>query len=457
MNLYTLLKQREADNDPVKVGIVGAGKFSTMFISQVRLTPGMQIVGIADLEVEKARQACVRTEWPEDRLRAAKTTGEINDEARAGRTALTDDALALIAADLDVVVEITGIPEAGVLHAWTALENGKHVVMVNVETDCLLGPVLSRKATEAGCVYSMAYGDQPALIAEQIDWARAAGLEVVCAGKGTRYQPEYHYSTPETVWGFYGFTEEQVASGDYNPQMFNSFLDGTKSAIEMCAVSNGSGLVPQPRGLAFPSVGREDLQNVLKPEGDGGILEHKGTVEVVASEHRDGSPVDGDLRWGVYVVFQAPTPYVQRCFSEYGLRTDETGRYAALYRPSHLIGLELGISVASAALRHEPTGSSRDFIADVAAVAKKDLKEGDMLDGEGGHTVFGRLVRAQDSLKHRYLPMGLTGGARVRRYVPKDTLLTYRDVELDENQLSFKLRKSMELLPNTRRSDSKIR
>jgi len=257
MSLYSLLQQRDNDNDPVRVGVIGAGKFSTMFISQARLTPGMKIVGIADLDVEKARQACLRTAWPEECLRVTQTTSGINDAARAGSTALTDDALALIDADLDVVVEITGVPEAGTLHAWTALETGKHVVMVNVETDCLLGPVLRQKADGVGCVYSMAYGDQPALIAEQIDWGRAVGLEIVCAGKGTRYQPEYHYSTPETVWGYYGFSEEQVASGDYNAQMFNSFLDGTKSAIEMCAVANGSGLVPQACGLQFPPAGKD--------------------------------------------------------------------------------------------------------------------------------------------------------------------------------------------------------
>jgi predicted homoserine dehydrogenase-like protein len=269
------------------------------------------------------------------------------------------------------------------------------------------------------------------------------GLEVVCAGKGTRYQPKYHYSTPETVWTFYGFGEEQVASGDYNAQMFNSFLDGTKSAIEMCAVANGTGLVPQKGGLQFPPVGTAELQKVLKPRLKGGILEHSGTVEVVASENRDGSPVPGDLRWGVYVVFRAPTPYVRRCFSEYGLRADETGDYAALYRPYHLIGLELGISAASAALRGEPTGSSRDFIADVAAIAKRDLKAGDTLDGEGGYTVFGRLVQAGESLSRSYLPMGLTDKTQVIRPVAKNSPVTFDDVELKEDLFSFKLRKTM--------------
>ena len=444
MNFYSLLKQRTINNRPVKIGIIGAGKFSSMFISQARLTPGFQIVGIADIYPEKARQACLKTGWPEERLGFEEKTNAINDLAQKGKTAITSNAAALIEAELDIILEITGAPEAGTEHAVKAFENQKHVVMVNVEADSLLGPVLRQKADAAGCVYSMAYGDQPALIAEQVDWARSVGFGVVCAGKGTRYQPEYQYSTPDTVWTHYGFSEEQVESGDYNAKMFNSFLDGTKSAIEMCAVSNACMLLPQPSGLQFPAVGTEDLQDILKPLSVGGILERNGTVEVIASEKRDGSPVINDLRWGVYVVLEAPTPYVQRCFAEYGLRTDTTGKFTALYRPYHFIGLELGISVASAVLRGEPTGSSLKYNADVAAVAKKDLTPGEILDGEGGYTVFGRLVRASDSLKQAYLPMGLTGNARVIHPVAKDTILTYADVVLDETQLSYKLRKLME-------------
>jgi predicted homoserine dehydrogenase-like protein len=445
MNLHSLLQQRVKENNPIRIGVIGAGKFGTMFLSQARLTPGFQIAGVADLDPGRAKEACLRTGWSDDQLTYQSGSDAINDAHRACKIALTDDSEALIDADLDIILEITGVPEAGALHTWRSLEKGKHVVMVNVEADCLVGPALRRKADECDCIVSMAYGDQPALIAEQIDWARAVGLEVVCAGKGTRYQPEYHYSTPDTVWTYYGFSEEQVATGDYNAQMFNSFLDGTKSAIEMCAVSNASGLLPQKSGLQFPPVDVDQLPNLLRPSTAGGILELSGTVEVVASENRDGSPVSKDLRWGVYVVFKAPTAYVRRCFSEYGLRTDTSGEYAALYRPYHLIGLELGISVASVVLRGEPTGSSIEFNADVAAVAKKDLNIGDVLDGEGGFTVFGRLTRAKDSLKGSYLPIGLTGGARMIRPVTKGNILTYHDIELDQSAFAYTLRHSMEV------------
>ena len=444
MNLYHLLEQRAKTYSPIRVGVIGAGKFSTMFLSQIRLTPGMQLAGIAELDPQRAKEACLRAGFSEDSLSFGNSAAVINDSSRVGRTILTDDFGHLISSDIDIILEITGIPDVGTYHAWRALEAGKHVVMVNVEADALLGPALRKSADEKGLVYSMAYGDQPALICELVDWAQTIGLEVVCAGKGTRYQPEYHYSTPQTVWGHYGFSEDQIASGDYNAQMFNSFLDGTKSAIEMCAVANATRLRPQKCGLKFPPVGLDLLPNILKPELSGGILEHSGTVEVIASENRDGTPVDKDLRWGVYVVFKAPSDYVKRCFMEYGLVTDSTGEYSALYRPYHLIGLELGISVASVILRGEPTGSSQSFVADVAAVAKKKLLPGDILDGEGGYTVYGCLVRAEDSLAGKYLPIGLSGKARVNRLIQKDAVLTYDDVEIDENTFSYKLRKMVE-------------
>ncbi|MFC1937979.1 NAD(P)H-dependent oxidoreductase [Chloroflexota bacterium] len=444
MNLYSLLQQREKTDRPIKIGAIGAGKFCTMFLAQLQFTPGMRMIGIADLVPEKARQAWLRAGWSEERLSLCNSTTAINDSARQGKTALTDDAYKLIQADLDVILEVTGIPEAGAYHAWNALEAGKHVVMVSVEADALLGVALKKKADEKKLVYSMAYGDQPALICEEIDWARASGFEVVCAGKGTGYQPEYHYSTPQTVWKYYGFSEEQVESGDYNPQMYNSFVDGTKSAIEMCAVANASGLVPQKCGLQFPPVEVDELPEILKPKSAGGILEHSATVEVIANAYRDRTPIQRNLRFGTYVVFKAPTDYVKRCFSEYGVLRDSSGEYAALYRPNHLIGLELGISVASAVIRGEPTGSAQSFVADVASVAKGDMKPKDVLDGEGGYTVFGRLVQAEESIRGKYFPIGLSAGAKVIRPLVKNAILTYDDVEVDTSLFSYELRKSME-------------
>jgi predicted homoserine dehydrogenase-like protein len=444
MSLYGLLQQREKAGKPVRIGIIGAGTFSTAFLSQLRLIPGMQLVGISELDLEKAKQACLRTGWHEEVLSFGDSTAAINDGARKGKVVLTGDSEQLIRAELDVIIEITGITEAGTYHAWTALETGKHVVMVNVETDVLLGRALRKKADEKGLVYSLAYGDQPALICEMIDWARTVGFEIVCAGKGTRYQPEYHYSTPETVWKHMGFSEERLASGTYNPQMYNSFLDGTKSAIEMCAVANATGLLPQKGGLQFPPVAADELPDILKPKSAGGILEHSGTVEVVASENRDKTPIKRHLRWGVYIIFKALNDYARQFFSQEELHADSSGEYVSLSRPFHLIGFELGVSVASAALRTEATGSADLLVADVASAAKKDLKSGDILDGEGGYTVYGRLVQAEESMRNKYLPMGLSREAKVVRSVAKDSILTYDDVELDDKLFSYKVRKMVE-------------
>jgi predicted homoserine dehydrogenase-like protein len=320
--------------------------------------------------------------------------------------------------------------------------------MVNVEADALAGPLLARKAAEAGIVYTLAYGDQPALICEMVDWARTAGFEVVAAGKGTKYLPEYHASTPDTVWPYYGLTAEDARAGGMNPQMFNSFLDGTKSAIEMAAVANATGLAPAQDGLAFPPCGVDDLARLLKPKSDGGLLQQRGQVEVVSSLERDGRPVFRDLRWGVYATFRAGDrageDYVRRCFHEYGFSTDPSGRYGAMYKPYHLIGLELGISVASCALRREPTGSALAFHGDVVATAKRALKAGEALDGEGGYTVFGKLMPARDSLLMGGLPLGLAHGVRLKRDIAAGAAVRWDDVAFDAAAAAVKFRREME-------------
>ena len=316
--------------------------------------------------------------------------------------------------------------------------------MVNVEADALAGPLLAARAKAAGIVYSLAYGDQPALICELVDWARAAGFAVVAAGKGTKYLPAYHAATPETVWGHYGFTPERVAKGDFNAQMFNSFLDGTKSGIEMTAVANATGLTPAPEGLAFPPCGVDDLPRVLRPRDAGGCLHHAAQVEVISSLERDGRPVARDLRWGVYVTFAAGHEYVRRCFQEYGIVTDSTGEYAAMYKPSHLIGLELGISVASVALRNEPTGVATGWRGDCVATAKRALRAGEMLDGEGGYTVWGKLMTASDSAANKALPIGLAHKVKLKRDLAEGATVSWDDVDYDANSQAVQVRREME-------------
>ncbi len=445
MNLHRLLQRRADDGNPVRVLLIGAGKFGCMYLAQARVTPGIHIAAIADLSPARAAESLRRTGWAEQMF-AARTLPEALTH---GTTLLTDDAAAMIAADgIEVVIDATGSPAAGIRHALACAQHGKHIVMVNVEADALAGPLLARRCEAAGVVYSLAYGDQPALICEMVDWARASGFKVVAAGKGTKYLPGYHQSTPETVWGHYGFTPEMVAAGDFNAQMFNSFLDGTKSAIEMAAVANAAQLLPAPDGLAFPPCGVDDLARILRPRSSGGQLHHAGQVEVISSVERDGRPVFRDLRWGVYATF-APADernraYVERCFKEYGLVTDPSGHYTAMYKPCHLIGLELGISVASAALRREPTGAPTAWHGDVVATAKRNLAAGEMLDGEGGFTVFGKLLPAADSLRLDGLPIGLAHKVKLLRPVAQGMPVSWSDVEIDARSEAVMVRCEME-------------
>ncbi|KQZ06037.1 flagellar biosynthesis protein FlgA [Microbacterium sp. Root53] len=441
MNLHALLTRRVDEAGPVRVGVIGAGKFASMFLTQAAVSPALHVIGVADLDVPKARAAMARTGWAQERCDARS----LDEAARTGRTAVIDDSRALLAHPaVEVVLEITGNPLAGTAHAIAAIDEGKHVVMVNVEADCMVGPLLQRRAQQAGVVYSMAYGDQPALICELVDWCRTVGFEVVAAGKGTKYLPEYHRSTPDTVWDHYGFTDEQLATGDFNPKMFNSFLDGTKSAIEMAAVANGTGLEPQAHGLSFPPAGVDDLPDVFRPASAGGTLSRSGTVEIASSLHRDGTEVERDLRWGVYVTFEAQTDYAAQCFAEYGVRTDESGRYASLYRPYHMIGLELGVSIASAVLRGEPTGAPTQFRGDVVTVAKRALTSGTTLDGEGGYTVYGTLRPAADSLAEGALPLGLAHSAVLRSDVAEGAVVRWEDVDVDESVLAVRVRRELE-------------
>ncbi len=443
MSLFAQLQRRAQEKRPVRVGLIGAGKFGSMYLSQAPRTPGIHLVAVADLSPPRAMESLRRVGWADERFGAAT----LEQASRDGTTCVTDDADGMIASPfIDIVIDATGSPAAGIHHVLKACEHRKHVVMVNVEADVLAGPYLARKAAEAGILYSMASGDQPALIAELVDWARTIGLQVVCAGKGTKYLPVYHASTPDTVWGHYGFTDAQVAVGDFNPQMFNSFLDGTKSALEMAAVANACGLTPPRDGLAFPACGVDDLPTLLRPISEGGILAEAGTVEVVSSLERDGRPVFRDLRWGVYAVFEAPSRYVADCFAQYGLKTDSTGRYAATYKPYHLIGLELGISVASIALRGEATGATTEWRGDVAATAKRALRAGERLDGEGGFTVYGKLMQAADTLAQDALPIGLAHNMVLRSDVPAGRPVRWSDVSFEESQEAIRVRRDMEAL-----------
>ena len=358
---------------------------------------------------------------------------------------MLDDASALTACDeIECIVEATGHPIAGVRHALAAIDGGKHLIMVNVEADVLCGPLLAARARAKNLVYSMAYGDQPAIICELVDWVRSCGFELTSAGKGMNFEPRYRYSTPDTVWSFFGWTEEEVVKGDFNPKMYNSFTDGTKAAIEMAAVANGTGLDCPDDGLAFPPTGLHDLAGVFKPVSDGGRLPRGGLVDIAASQEPDGREVFNNIRYGVFVTFKANNEYTRDCFKQYGLLVDKSGWYGSMWRPFHLIGLETSVSVLSAVLRNEPTGTPTEFRGDAVATAKRDLKPGEMLDGEGGYAVWANAIPATKSLVARALPIGLAHNVKLKRPVAKDTVVSFDDVELDRDLDVVELRREME-------------
>jgi len=439
MNLYAKLLERK--DKPLRIGVIGAGKFAAMYLAQVPKTPGIHLVGIADLAPDNARENLKRVGWPA----AAYTAPSLDKALKEGNTNVSDDWRKLVSHPaIDIVIEATGNPPAAVEHALEAFRQRKHVVMVTVEADAFCGPILARTAAEAGVVYSLAYGDQPALICDLVDWARAAGFPVVAAGRGHKWLPHFAQSTPETVWGHYGLTPEQARIGGLNPKMFNSFLDGSKPAIETSAVCNATGLTPAPQGLLYPPGSVDEIPSLMRPASEGGVLHHKGQVEVISSLRSDGTPIPYDIRFGVFVVFEGETDYIRRCFSEYGVKTDPSGRYACLYKRWHLIGLEVGISVASVGLRGESTGCATGWRADAVAVAKRSLSPGELLDGEGGYTVVGRLMPAGDSLKGNCLPLGLAHGWKMLRPVAAGETVRWSDVAFDASSTAVRLRREME-------------
>ncbi len=437
MNLKSKLAARRGEGKPVRVGLIGAGKFGSMILAQAKHIDGYHIVGIADLDVGKAKESLNRVHWAEE----SYTARSMADAFETGKTFVTDDASDLYNFEgVECIIEATGHPIAGIRHALAAIDAGKHVVMVNVEADVLCGAFIAEKAQQKGVVYSMAYGDQPAAICELVDWVHASGFELTAAGKGMNFCPHYRYSTPDTVWGFFGWSDEEVAAGDFNPKMYNSFTDGTKAAIEMAAVANATGMDCPDDGLAFHPAGLQDLAGVFKPKSDGGLLAKPGLVDIAASREPDGRVVLNNIQYGMFVTFRAPDEYTRACFQQYGMLTDDSGWYGSMWRPFHLIGLETSVSVLNAVLRGEATGSSTRYRADAVATAKSDLKAGEYLDGEGGFAVWAKAIPAQRASKLGALPIGLAHHIKLKRPVERDQIVTLDDVEITEDKDIFDIR-----------------
>ena len=414
MFLHTKLETKE---DSIKIAFIGCGKFVSMFLAQYNHLSKIQIDSIVDIDINQAKKNCSNSGINAESIKKINFSNSLDE---------------ILDRNIEIFIEATGNPIIGTVHAVKIIKNKKHLILVNVEADITCGKYLSDLAKENNVICSMAYGDQPSLILEQIEWARLNGFEVICAGKGTKYHPSFEYSTPDTVWGHYGLTKERAENeSGMNPKMFNSFLCGDKSAIEMCAVSNASDLKCPSNGLTFPPIGVYDIAKKMIPKKNGGLIESEGQVEVISSIDLEKKDVQNDLRWGVYIVLKAKNEYVKNCFKDYGMVTDSSGNYSAIWRPYHYIGLELAQSIYSIALDNRATGFTKNYNAEVASIAKKDLKKGEKLDGEGGFCARGRLITSEKSKKEKILPLGLTDNAILKKDISKDETIKIEDVELN--------------------------
>jgi len=409
----------------INIAFIGCGKFISMFLSQYNQLKKIKIDSIVDLDIERAKSNCIKSGLKKETVENINFVNSLDS---------------ILNRNIEIFIEATGNPVAGTQHACKIIQAKKDIIMVNVEADVLCGKYLSDLAKENNVIYSMAYGDQPSLILEQIEWARLNGFFVTCAGKGTKYHPSFEYSTPESVWNNYGMTADEAKNAGMNPKMFNSFVTGDKSSIEMAAVANASGLKCPVNGLTYPPIGVYDIANKLIPKDKGGHIDHEGQVEVISSIDRKKIQIENDLRWGVYIVIKAQNNYVKNCFKEYGMVTDNSGEYSAIWRPYHYVGLELAQSIYSIALDRKPTGYTKFFNADVVSVAKKDLASGEILDGEGGFASRGRLVASKDSIEGKFLPLGLSDGAKIKKSIKKDEFIKIDDVEINWKQEVLKAR-----------------
>jgi len=435
--LFEQLRRRESQGRPIRMGVIGAGTFGTQIVAQTCRMQGMRVSALAELDLERARRALALGGIQGERVCEAETSSAINDAIRNDSAAITADASLLMESEIDVVIEATGHVNAGTKHACQAIEAKKHVVMVTVEADIVVGHLLKQKADAAGVMYSMAYGDEPALACELWDWASSLGFRVVAAGKGTRFLPSFRKYNPDDVADQYGFTGD-----DYNAQMFGSFLDGTKHAIEMAALSNATGLVPDVRGMHFPSPDLREIPDVLCSTDKGGILNQEGVVEAVSAIRPDLSEVERNLRGGLYAVIDAPTGFSIDSLASYGeiigMITGAKSNYAMIYRPQHFIGHEMPITAARMMIFGQTCGAAVTKTADVVAAAKRPLVPGDVLDGEGGFTVYGLIDRADTAQREHLIPMGLTQGATVIQNIPEDGMITYDNVNAADS-LPFRL------------------
>jgi predicted homoserine dehydrogenase-like protein len=441
------LAQRAAEGRPVTVALVGAGRFGTCVAAQLGQMRGVRLTTVCDIRPSNARAALQAAGYADDQIVEATAPDAAADAIAAGRAVIAADPFVAAHGTAEVVVEVTGVPHVAALVVSEALSHGRHVVNVTVEADILLGAYFVHLARSNGVVYSVADGDQPGVTRRLIDWAETLGYRIVAAGRGTRFYPSDAEGQPEEAFARYGFSQELVERRRFNPQMYNSFRDGSKAQIEMTSLANMTGLVPDVRGMHQPSAGVRDLARLFCPKEYGGLLAREGVVELANAVAPDGeSLMPDEMTSGVFVVMGTDVPILGEDAALWGL-PGHAGRFAALYRPYHLCGIETPLSAVEAALFGRPTGAPLPTpAAECVAVAKRDLKAGEILDGSGGKLVVGAIERATVARADDLLPLGLAYNAPLQRDIPRGQALSYTDVRLDESALHVRLRRRQDAL-----------
>lgn len=420
--LLERLEARASAERPVTVALAGAGRFGTSIAAQIAQMDGLRLAAVADPNAENGAEALRAAGWANDQWRRCDSTTAAQAAVEAGNAALAPDADALASAPIEVFVDATGIPDVAARNAWEALGQGRHVVMVTVEADVSCGWALAREARRQGVVYSLAAGDQPIGIMELFDWAATLGLEPVAVGRGTRLYPHDRHGDADQALERLGYDADTASRLRLNAQMYNSFRDGTKSQIEMCAVSNMTGLPPDRRGMHEPSAGLDELPNLFAPRDAGGLLRHTGVVDLANAVAPDGrSDMPEHIATGVWAVVTCGDERVREDLRIHGTRVSRDADRVLLFREYHLCGVETPLSIAQAALLGASSGEPRDTpTAEVLAYAKRDLQPGDTLDGSGGRLVYGLIDRAEAVSADGVLPLGLAYGAAVREPVAAD-------------------------------------
>ncbi|OCA87786.1 NAD(P)-dependent oxidoreductase [Bacillus sp. FJAT-27225] len=406
MSVYTQLLKRERDNNPIKVGVIGAGQMGFGMIAQISNIPGMSVTGICDVNLEAAQRA-----------------GDFYNSKVSRKEAMvisSDYREVIQSQNVEVVVDATGVPEVGANISLEALRSKKHIVLLNVEVDITIGSLMYQMFTNAGLIYTGSAGDEPAATLELYEFAKTMGLVVLVAGKG-KNNPFIPTSNPDVV-------AAEAKAKNMSAHMLAAFQDGTKTMAEMNLLSNAIGLLPDKVGMHGVSATVEDVADKLTTKENGGVLNNFGVVEYV-----------NGLAPGVFVIVKSDLAPVDE-----ELRYLKVGKgpHYTFYRPYHLASLETPITIAKAVLQHEssihPLGAP---ISETVAVAKRDIKAGEKVDGIGGYSVRGVLETHVDMKKNGHIPIGLISGTVVaKRDIKFGQFLTLEDVELDTTTTVWKLR-----------------